>query len=126
MKVTYDLNQLDASFLPSLKDTILTALSRCVGGPKIIVVQLCLSLAGLALQFPSWQPTAVAEVIEKFGRVPASVPTLLQFLTVLPEEINGNSKIPVTVCVLFYLLIGFFTIDRFARTTIIKMGQRNS
>ena len=36
-------------------------------------------------------------MIETFGRNPASVPALLQFLTVLPEEINGNFRIPITV-----------------------------
>jgi transportin-3 len=59
-------------------------------------VQLCLSLAGLALQFPGWR-TPVQDMIDKFGQNPIYVPTLLEFLSVLPEEINGNTKIPISV-----------------------------
>lgn len=66
-------------------------------GPKTITVQLCLALSAFALQFPGWQSTAVQSIIDKLGHNPATVPTLLEFLTVLPEEVNGNSKIPVTV-----------------------------
>ena len=62
-------------------------------------MQLCLALAGLALQFPDWQETAVQSVIDRFGQTPATVPTLLEFLTVLPEEITGNTKIPLTVSI---------------------------
>lgn len=36
-------------------------------------------------------------MIETFGPIPATVPVLLQFLKVLPEELTGNSRIPVTV-----------------------------
>lgn len=35
-------------------------------------------------------------MISSFGQNPATVPTLLQFLTILPEELN-NTRIPVTV-----------------------------
>jgi transportin-3 len=70
-------------------------------GPRNIVVQLCLALSGLALQFPGWDH-AVQQMIDSFGRNPAMVPTLLQFLTVLPEEVTSNTKIPVTVCILFF------------------------
>jgi transportin-3 len=59
-------------------------------------VQVCLALSGLALQLPSWS-NAVQSLIDKFGRNPTTVPVLLQFLTVFPEELASNSKIPVTV-----------------------------
>jgi len=36
-------------------------------------------------------------MIDLFGRNPLTVPALLQFLTVLPEELCSNTKIPVTV-----------------------------
>lgn len=74
---------------------MLTALERYHAGPRTIIVQLCLALAGIALQMPSWV-NAVEQMIESFGRNPATVPILLQFLTVLPEELNSNTKIPVT------------------------------
>lgn len=96
-KVTYDLHQLDPTFIPSLRDTLLSALESLTGSPKTIIVQLCLALAGLALQHSDWQDIAVQSVIDRFGQIPTTVPTLLEFLTVLPEEITGNTKIPVTV-----------------------------
>jgi len=36
-------------------------------------------------------------MIDTFGSDPAAVPVLLQFLTLLPEEIDSNTRIPVTV-----------------------------
>jgi transportin-3 len=96
IQVTYDLQQVDQQNMPALRDTLLTALERYHAGPRTIIVQLCLALAGIALQMPSWS-NVVEEMIESFGRNPATVPTLLQFLTLLPEELNGNAKIPITV-----------------------------
>lgn len=102
-QVTYDLQQVDQRNLPALRDTLLAALERHHSGPRTIIVQLCLSLAGIALQMPSWSD-AVQTMIESFGRNPATVPTLLQFLTLLPEELNSNTKIPVTASDLFSIL----------------------
>jgi transportin-3 len=65
-------------------------------GPRAITVQLCLALSGLALQLPEWQ-NPVQDMIDSFGRNPATVPMLLQFLTVLPDEISSNTRIPITV-----------------------------
>ena len=96
-KVTYDLGQLDASFLPSLRTTLLTALQTFVSGPKSIIIQLSLAVSGLALQFPAWQDTAVQDMVETFGKIPTTVPVMLEFLTVFPEEISTNSRIPLTV-----------------------------
>ncbi|KAJ7596941.1 armadillo-type protein [Mycena floridula] len=93
-KVIYDLHQVDPSDFPSLRDTLLTALQQYHAGPRTIIIQLCLAVAGLALQFPAWTD-AVSTMIEAFGRDPAMVPTLLQFLTILPNEL-ANSRIPVT------------------------------
>lgn len=61
------------------------------------MVQLCLAIAGLALQLPTWE-NPVQDMIDSFGRNSATVPTLLQFLTLLPEELTSNTRIPVTVC----------------------------
>jgi hypothetical protein len=36
-------------------------------------------------------------MIAAFGQNPATVPALLQFLTLLPEELNTNTRIPITV-----------------------------
>ncbi|TEB35143.1 mRNA transport regulator [Coprinellus micaceus] len=94
-KVTYDLHQVAPENLPALRDTLLTNLQSYHLGPRTIIVQLCLALAGLALQLPSWG-NPVQQMIDSFGMNPATVPTLLQFLTNLPEELNTNTRIPVT------------------------------
>lgn len=94
--MTYDLSQVDQAHLIALRDTLITALRRYEAGPRSILTQLCLAISGLALQLPAWD-NAVQTMIETFGRNPAAVPTLLQFLTLLPEELNSNTRIPVTV-----------------------------
>ncbi|EGO05222.1 hypothetical protein SERLA73DRAFT_82769 [Serpula lacrymans var. lacrymans S7.3] len=94
-KVTYDLHQVDAPNLLPLRDTLVTALERYHAGPKTIIVQLCLAISGFALQVPAWDDV-LQSMIDKFGRNPATVPALLQFLTLLPEELVSNTRIPVT------------------------------
>ena len=94
--MVYDLSQIDVFNLPSLRDTLIAALEAYSNGPRAVVVQLCLALAGLALQFREWND-AVQNMTDSFGKDPEKVPALLQFLTVLPEEMN-NHRIPVTVC----------------------------
>ncbi|KAG1757672.1 armadillo-type protein [Suillus lakei] len=94
-KVTYDLHQVDPSNLLPLRDTLVSALERYQSGPKTIIIQLCLALSGLALQLPTWD-NALQSIVETFGANPATVPVLLQFLTILPEEVSGNTRIPVT------------------------------
>jgi transportin-3 len=104
-QVTYDLHQVDPANQLRLRDTLITALEQFCAGPKTIIVQVCLALSGLALQLPSWS-NAVQSLIDKFGRNPTTVPVLLQFLTVFPEELASNSKIPVTVSLVIGLRAG--------------------
>ena len=95
-QVTYDLVQVDPAQLFPLRDTILAALEHFKEGPRAIILQLSLALSGLALQLPTWT-NAVEGLIDSYGQNPSMVPVLLQFLTVLPEELYSNTKIPVTV-----------------------------
>ncbi|KAI0320348.1 ARM repeat-containing protein [Amylostereum chailletii] len=94
-KVTYDLHQVSENNLFSLRDTLVAALEAYKGGPKTIITQLCLALSGLAIQLPTWG-NAVQTMIETFGNNAVTVPVLLEFLIVLPEELNSNIKIPIT------------------------------
>ncbi|KAH8102540.1 ARM repeat-containing protein [Cristinia sonorae] len=94
-KVTYDLNQVDPANLLSLRDTLVTALERYHTGPRTIIVQLCLAISGLALQATAWD-NPVEDLLNSFGGNPATVPALLQFLTILPEELNSNMRVPIT------------------------------
>ncbi|XP_006454694.1 hypothetical protein AGABI2DRAFT_182668 [Agaricus bisporus var. bisporus H97] len=93
-KVTYDLHQVGSEHQLALRDTLLAALQTYHAGPRTIIVQLCLAVAGLALQLPAWE-NPVQSMIQAFGSNPATVPVLLQFLTILPEELNTNTRIPV-------------------------------
>jgi len=93
--VIYDLHQLDPATLPSLRDSLLTALETHHAGPRTIITQLCLAIAALALQFPQWTD-AVDSMIKMFGQRTETIPVLLQFIALLPEEMN-NTRIPVTV-----------------------------
>lgn len=111
--MTYDLRQVDQANQLSLRDTLLTALREYHSGPRTIIVQLSLAIAGLALQLPAWE-NVVQNMIDLFGRNPATVPTLLEFLTILPEEVNSNTRIPISVgLILFgaYLSISLFYQD---------------
>lgn len=72
-----------------------------------MVIQLCLAISGLALQVPAWE-RVVETLIDSFGRNPATVPTLLEFLTLLPEEVSGNTRIPISVC---RIVLYGFTVD---------------
>lgn len=40
-------------------------------------------------------PSVISDITARFGSDPASVGILLEFLTVLPEEITTNHRIPV-------------------------------
>lgn len=95
-KITFDLEQVPSEQRISLRDTLLTALSAYASGPRVIQTQLSLALSGLALQLDESEwPTVVPGMIERFGSSPETVPVLLEFLTVLPEEVITNHRIPI-------------------------------
>ncbi|SJX61756.1 related to MTR10-involved in nuclear protein import [Sporisorium reilianum f. sp. reilianum] len=96
-KITFDLEQVPSQQRVALRDTLLTALSAYASGPRVIQTQLSLALSGLALQLDESEwPTVVPGMIERFGASPETVPVLLEFLTVLPEEVITNHRIPVS------------------------------
>ncbi|KAL9941135.1 hypothetical protein V8E36_000623 [Tilletia maclaganii] len=93
-KAVYDLDQVPVASLPSLRDTLLDALQAYGAGPRVLQTQVALALSALALQMEEWKQV-IPSVVERFGSDPAMVPALLEFLTVLPEEIVSNHRIPV-------------------------------
>ncbi|GAA6059173.1 hypothetical protein JCM10212_005518 [Sporobolomyces blumeae] len=96
MKISYDLEQLPAEQLLPLRDSLLTALRNFASGPRVILTQLCIALADLALQMTAEQwndPTA--SMIDMFGKEPAMAAALLEFLQVEAEEFSSNYKINV-------------------------------
>jgi transportin-3 len=94
-QIIYDLDQLPSEHRLPLRDTLLAALSNIGPGERGILTQLCLALADLLLQLPEWT-NALQGLIDQLGSRPDTVPALLHFLEVLPEEL-GNTRIRVTV-----------------------------
>lgn len=81
----------------SLRDSLLQLLASSRTAPKQITVQLCLSLSGLAIQLDQWE-NPVKDMVDMFGKDPAMLGPLLEFLKVLPEElVLRTTKIPITV-----------------------------
>jgi len=79
-----------------LRDTLLHALELYASGPRVVQTQLCLALAALALQMPEqlWG-NVIPGMIERFGGAPGTVGALLEFLSVLPDEVSTNHRIPI-------------------------------
>jgi transportin-3 len=65
-------------------------------GPKPIRLQLCVCLANLAIQMTEWKDV-LPDVVNAFGTDPATLPCVLDFLRVLPEEVTHGRKIALTV-----------------------------
>ncbi|ORX60507.1 ARM repeat-containing protein [Hesseltinella vesiculosa] len=92
-KILYDLRELDSSAQISLRDSLLQLLWKSASGNKAIRTQLCLALADLAAQFQQW--TTVFQDVVEFAKVPEATSCMLEFLTVLPEELS-NRRLPLT------------------------------
>ncbi|KAJ3273070.1 Nuclear import receptor [Terramyces sp. JEL0728] len=88
-KIEYDIQELNDSQRLSLRDALVEALA--IFKQKNILTHLCIALADLAIQVPQW-PNPVSDMIGKFSH-PNDMHILLQFLSVLPEELSFNSKI---------------------------------
>lgn len=93
-QITYDLHQLPRENLPPLRDTLLQLLSSSSAGPKPIRTQLCVCLANLAIQMLEWKDVIQSVV----SRLSSSIPSMLEFLHVLPEEVTEGRKINLSVC----------------------------
>ncbi|PHH56087.1 Uncharacterized protein C11G11.07 [Ceratocystis fimbriata CBS 114723] len=92
-KITYDLStQIPQDQVAGLRDQLLLFLAHFASGPKAIRVQLCVSLAVLAIQMTGWKdvlPTVV-------NALNSSHAAILDFLRVLPEEVTDGRKITLT------------------------------
>jgi len=60
------------------------------------MIQICVSIAALALQLKSWT-TAIPDVVQACGTTGDSLEALLQFLAVLPEEVDDGRRMILTV-----------------------------
>lgn len=94
VQITYDLHQIPRESLPQLRETLLQLLSSSAAGPKPIRTQLCVCLAVLAIQMLEWKDV-ISLVVSRLG---GSIPAMLEFLHVLPEEVTEGRKINLSVC----------------------------
>ncbi|KAI5779441.1 armadillo-type protein [Peziza echinospora] len=96
-KVTYDIHQLPRESLTSLRDSLLNLLFSYRDTPqgRPIRTQLSVSLASLALQMTSWKDV-VDVVVLALNHDAAGSLALLEFLTVLPEEVTEGRKVSLT------------------------------
>lgn len=88
-KIHQSFHELPADVHESLRNSLLEHLSQVnEGTSSVIVTQLCVALADLALQMPSWSKP-VLDLITKFSNT--NIFPLLEVLTVLPEELDSRS-----------------------------------
>lgn len=93
-KATYDLLQLPESSYVQLKDSVLDLLRTYASKDKLIRTQLSLTLCQLALQYLQWD-NAMDEITTCLSEA-GSVPALLEFLKILPEELTESNKTALT------------------------------
>uniref|UniRef100_A0A5F9CC32 Transportin 3 n=1 Tax=Oryctolagus cuniculus TaxID=9986 RepID=A0A5F9CC32_RABIT len=90
MKIQTSFYELPTDSHASLRDSLLTHIQNLKDLSPIIVTQLALAIADLALQMPSWKG-CVQTLVEKYSNDVTSLPFLLEILTVLPEEVHSRS-----------------------------------
>ncbi|KAF2877357.1 armadillo-type protein [Massariosphaeria phaeospora] len=94
-KIVYDLHQVPRDSLPNLRDSIMRNLATFHAGPKPIRLQLCVCLANLAIQMTEWKDV-LSSIVSTLGSDPSTLPCVLDFLRVLPEEVTHGRKINLT------------------------------
>uniref|UniRef100_A0A1B6DC68 Transportin-3 n=1 Tax=Clastoptera arizonana TaxID=38151 RepID=A0A1B6DC68_9HEMI len=87
-KIQLAFHELPTDAHTSLRDSLMEHISKVnEATSSVIITQLCLALADLALQMPSWEKP-VLDLINKFSAT--SLLPLLEIMTVLPEEVNSS------------------------------------
>uniref|UniRef100_A0A8D3AEJ2 Transportin-3 n=1 Tax=Scophthalmus maximus TaxID=52904 RepID=A0A8D3AEJ2_SCOMX len=98
MKIQTSFYELPPETHNALRDSLLTHIQNLKDLSPIIVTQLALAIADLALQMASWKG-CVHTLIEKYNNDISSMPFLVEILTVLPEEVHSRSLRIGTTCV---------------------------
>lgn len=94
-KIVYDLFQLPDESRLDLKNSLLQLIVLNKNGARHINIQLALSLANLAVLFLNWK-NVIQELVSTLGASSDTIPSLLEFLKVLPEEMSTNRRLPLT------------------------------
>jgi transportin-3 len=100
MQIKYDFHQLPAETLVLLRNALLRLLPLHSARPKVITLQICISIASLALQMRTWN-NVIPDVVGACGKNEKGQEALLQFLAVLPEEAYDGRRILLELSVLF-------------------------
>ncbi|KAM7367472.1 hypothetical protein PAMP_015369 [Pampus punctatissimus] len=90
MKIQTSFFELPPETHNALRDSLLSHIQNLKDLSPIIVTQLALAIADLALQMASWKG-CVHTLIEKYNNDISSMPFLIEILTVLPEEVHSRS-----------------------------------
>lgn len=90
MKIQTSFYELPADSHASLRDSLLSHIQNLKDMSPVIVTQLALAIADLALQMASWKG-CVQTLVETYSNDASSLPFLLEILTVLPEEVHSRS-----------------------------------
>ncbi|RXM30474.1 Transportin-3 [Acipenser ruthenus] len=90
MKIQTSFYELPAETHISLRDSLLSHIQNLKDLSPVIVTQLALAIADLALQMASWKG-CVHTLIEKYSNDVSSLLFLIEILTVLPEEVHSRS-----------------------------------
>ncbi|XP_075455373.1 transportin-3 isoform X2 [Ascaphus truei] len=90
MKIQTSFYELPTDSHASLRDSLLSHIQNLKDLSPIIVTQLALAIADLALQMASWKG-CVQTLVETYSNDVTSLPFLLEILTVLPEEVHSRS-----------------------------------
>lgn len=95
-KITYDLSQIPPGDYDKLKNSIIELIPLYATHEyRLVRTQLNVALAQLALQHLQWE-NAMEEIIAKLLLLMETIPTLLEFLRVLPEELSEVKKTNLT------------------------------
>lgn len=89
-KIQNSFNELPPSSHESLRDSLITHIGQITYETEsIIVTQLCLAIADLALLMASWK-NPIIDMIENLSTRQESVWPLLEILTCIPEELDSR------------------------------------
>lgn len=95
VKIQYDFHQLPRESLPGLRDSLVSLVAKYAIGPRPILIALCVALATLALQMSEWN-TVLQDMTTSLSKDATTWNALLQFISIMPEEINETRKMSLT------------------------------
>lgn len=92
-KTQYDFGQLPDSSIPLLRNLILNYLNSLnnYNNDKLLIIQLSIALSYLTIQDLNW----IDPINEILNKLSNNLLNLLEFLKILPEELNDPTKLPL-------------------------------